>query len=127
MNSSIARAIDRMRRLKQLEGINTELEAAADDIVIPNAQIYPPERANQTYIRTFYLRESWGRSSAQRTGHGWRVVVRNTADYASDVVGEDQGYYFVNRWRTINRIRDENLPAVRARLAGAVRRLGNKR
>lgn len=126
MNSSIVRAQDRLRRLKQLDGLAAELESIADDVVIPNAQIYPPERPNQSYVRSFTLRDNWKRGNAQRDGRGWKIVVRNETDYAPDVVGSDQGFYFVGRWRTIQKIRAENLPAVRARLLSAVKRLGSR-
>lgn len=126
MNSSIGRAIGRLQRLKQLDGLQAELESAADDVVIPNAQQYPPERANQRYVRTYLLKNNWKRSQAQRIGSGFRIVVKNDTPYAPDVVGNDQGFYFAGRWRTITQIRNENAPAVRARLASAVKRLGSR-
>lgn len=127
MNTSIDHAIARMRRLASMDGLADALERAATDDVIPNAQQYPPERPHQKYIRTFMLRDSWSRTTPQRQGQGWRIVVYNPTDYAPDVVGNQQGLYFVNRWRTIRQIRNEVMPMVYARVAAAVRRVARGR
>lgn len=127
MNSSISRAIRRLTRLKLLEGIDTALEEAANDIVIPDARQYPPERPNQRYVRQFRLRDGWNRTAVTRTRGGFRIVVRNQVEYAPDVVGPNQEHWFKNRWRTIRQIKNDNDPAVRAHLAAAVRRLGKRK
>lgn len=127
MNSSIAAAIRRVTRIKNLEGLDVALEEAANDIVIPDARRYPPERPGQRYVRTFRLRDAWNRTQVTRSGNRLRIVVRNQVSYAPDVVGSNQEHWFKNRWRTVRQIRDENEPAVRAHIRAAVLRLGRRR
>lgn len=76
---------------------------------------YPPERAGQTYIRTFDLRGSWSGQASTRT----RYVINNDANargnyYAVYVVGdgdgEGQAWMHKRRWWKARDIIDQRMP-----------------
>lgn len=127
MNSSIVRAIRRVTRLKNLEGLDVALEESANDVLIPDARQYPPERPGQRYVRQYRLRDGWNRTAVTRTQNAVRIVVRNQVSYAPNVVGKSQAAVHKDRWRTVQQIRDANEAPVRARVRAAVVRLGRRK
>lgn len=107
-------ATQRISALADLRGLDSELEGAGDDIA-KVARVYPPERPNQRYIRTFTLQRGWRRSPARRTGGAVEVDVSNPTEYAPDVMGENQKPYFVGRWKRLRQIGEDQRGALRAR------------
>lgn len=104
----------RLAALSNLRGLDGELEATGDAIVT-EAQDYPPELPNQRYVRTFKLRDSWRRMAAQRQGKSVTVNVSNPIEYGPDVMGEQQGFFFVGRWKRLRAIGEAQRGALQAR------------
>ena len=68
-------------------------------------KVYPPERPNQVYVRTYRLKGGW---FVMDVGNGYRL--QNYVFYTSDVVGNayglGQGYWFVGRWKLVRDVVD---------------------
>lgn len=105
----------RLSALAGMRGLDTELEAAADDI-LPTVRAYPPELPNQRYRRTFTLRDAWRRNAARRTGRSVVVDLGNPIEYGPDVMGDNQEPAFRGRWKPLRQIGQEQRGAVRARV-----------
>ena len=74
---------------------------------------YPPERPEQTYIRTGRLANSW---RAEREASA-RWVIRNSAPYARWVVGKDtQVWFHKGRWWIAEEVVAEDTPELTRRL-----------
>lgn len=117
----IEEAIGRISRLTSLDGLESELEGAADDI-IPVLKQYPSERAGQTYVRTYQLRDNWRKGAVQRIVRAVSVNIENPTAYGPFVMGEEQAEIHRGRWPTVRKIADENRGAVRARVGAWVLR-----
>ena len=117
----IERAIARLRRIVRLEGLEEAVDAAVKTIVIPDAKIYPPERAGQRYVRTFRLRDSWAPEKARRAANAVVAAATNPTPYAAEVMGtEDQKPIHQGRWRTEKQVAEQNASKVRAALQRAL-------
>lgn len=114
-------AIARITRLASLAGLESELEAAADEI-LPDLKTYPPERPGQKYVRTFELRDTWRKSEAQRVVSAVSVNITNPTEYGPFVQGDDQAEVHRGRWSTVKKIADDRRGAVRARVQAWVLR-----
>lgn len=104
----------RLDALRQFQGFDSEFEAEGDEIV-REAQIYPPEKPNQRYVRTFDLQGAWRRGDAARRGRTIEMVVANAMEYASDVMGDNQDQEFRGRWRKLRTIAEDRRGAIRSR------------
>lgn len=107
----------RIQALAGLAGLESDLEIGADAIVT-EAQIEPPERPGQRYVRSHRLSRSWRRTDARRAGRSVLVDVENPTEYAWWVQGPDQAEVHRGRWKRLKTIGDERLGAIRARVQG---------
>lgn len=108
-------AIGRLSALRDMHGLDGELEGVGDDL-LPKLRIYPPERLNQRYRRTFRFRDSWRRRGARRSGGSVTVDLENPTPYGGDLVGDMQGPFFVGRWWKLRTVAEEARPLVRTRV-----------
>ena len=104
----------RLEALAELRGLDTELESEGD-LIVQEAQVYPPEKPNQRYIRTFLLRDSWRRKAATRSRGRVTVDVENPVFYSQDVMGENQDLEFRGRWKRLRTIGEGRIGPIRAR------------
>ena len=81
--------------------VNPIRESLTDDIR-PEAQIYPPERPNQRYVRTYRLQKGWERPPTVRVSGGDVTgSLANRVPYGPWVQGWDtQAWMHRNRWST---------------------------
>jgi hypothetical protein len=112
----------RLTRLEQLTGLEDVLNDEAD-LLVADEQIYPPELPGQRYIRTGHLRDMTYHNPARRTGGGVEVQVVSGAEYAEQVVGENQAPAFAGRWRKFKKVAEDRMPRIRASVQAAVYRL----
>lgn len=108
-------AMRRIGKLAAMDGLDAELEAAGDTIVSA-AQVYPPERPGQRYVRTYQLRGGWKRTAARRSSRTIEVDVDNPVEYGPFVQGEDQAPIHQNRWKRLRAIGDDKRGEIRARV-----------
>lgn len=110
----IEEAQRRIMRLASLSGLESELETGADTIV-EEAQIYPPERPGQRYVRKERLKRAWRRGDARRDGGSLVVNVTNDTPYGLFVQGDEQAEIHRGRWKKLRTIGEEKRSAIRAR------------
>lgn len=104
----------RLEALTDRRGLDSELESSGD-VIVKEAQDYPPELPNQRYQRTYNLRDSWRRSQARRTGRSVIVDIDNAMEYGPAVMGENQEPSFKGRWRRLRAIGEAQRGALHAR------------
>lgn len=90
--------------------LKAQFRADAPDISAPfiqNAMIYPPERDNQRYVRTYNLQAGWRNSEATILDGGPGLTIRreNPVEYAEEVQSKDQQtFFFADRWTPLETI-----------------------
>ena len=95
-----------LRQLLNMQALKPTIGGILADIAA-DAAVYPPERPNQTYIRTNTLRDGWLDSQPIFSGGGESLlaVLTNGTPYGPLVMDvEDQAAVHQGRWRTTDAI-----------------------
>jgi hypothetical protein len=115
----------KLARFEQLDGVEAALNDEAD-LLVTDEQTYPAEVPGSRYVRTQHLRDMTYHNPAQRSGNTFEVEVRSDAEYAGDVVGEDQKPAFAGRWRKFKKVAQDRKPRIAAAVRAAVLRSWGK-
>lgn len=99
--------------------INSELRAWAQRVRrMLKSKPYPSKRAGQRYARTGRLANSWG-AEQRRSGE---VSIRNSADYATWVVGDKQAWMHAGRWWQARPTIEDEIPELTRELSEKIQR-----
>jgi hypothetical protein len=111
----IDQTLARLAALREMRGLDTELEAAGD-ATLPKLRTYPPEVPKQRYIRKYRFRDSWKRQDARRVGGAVEVDLSNDTPYGPLLVGDEQAEPMKGRWWKLRTVADDQRGQVRARV-----------
>lgn len=79
---------------------------------------YPSKRAGQRYARTGRLANSWG----VEQGKSGEVSIRNSAAYATWVVGDKQAWMHAGRWWQARPTIEDEIPELTREISEKIRR-----
>lgn len=102
----------------------------ATKIVMQEAQVYPPQRPNQKYIRTYKLRRSWNNRRIRITPSGVEGVIysnSNDAPYNAYVQHPRfQAWMHKGRWQTTDDIARKRSKDVAKAIEDKIRQIAAK-
>lgn len=85
---------------------------------------YPPERAGQTYRRTYRLRNAWQVNGPHLNGGTLETTITNPILYSQFVhgnnFGQRQSWFHRGRWRTLSDLAQSVTPSLEVRCQAAL-------
>ena len=98
--------------------------------IVRRMRVYPPERPNQTYIRTGRLGAGWGVRQSNGAMAGYTVY--NSVPYTKYVVGNayglEQAWMHEGRWNLLRDVQEEEVqklpPEIEKEISMVARRVG---
>jgi hypothetical protein len=101
----------------------SDVLASENARLVAIAQVYPPERAGQRYIRTDTLKSNWKPIAPRRAEGGWIAGAENDTDYGEYVMGDEQANVHQGRWRTVDAIAEAEEANVASAIEAEIYRL----